>query len=75
MLYDPRILVTAMGSRFGRHNCIGIIYCWINESGPRIYMDPVPVELGETITYWSLDRNGNLEWRQGGDVSKKPTHG
>ena len=54
---------------------VGITYYWINDSGPRIYMDPVPVELGDTITYWSLDRNGNLEWRQGGDVSKKPTHG
>ena len=71
MLYDLRILVTVTGSRVGRHNCIVIIFYWINDSGPRIYnMDPVPVEPGDTITYWSLDRNGNLEWRQGGDILK-----
>jgi hypothetical protein len=34
-------------------------------------MKPIPVEPGDTISYWSLDRNGNIEWRRSGDVQKK----
>jgi hypothetical protein len=51
---------------------VGITYYWINDSGPRIYMKPVPVEPGDTLSYFSLDRNGNIEWRYTGDVRKKP---
>jgi hypothetical protein len=52
-------------------SAVGITYYWINDSGPRIYMKPIPVEPGDTISYWSLDRNGNIEWRRSGDVQKK----
>jgi hypothetical protein len=51
---------------------VGITYYWINDSGPRIYLKPVPVEQGNHISYWSIDRNGNLEWRRLGDVMKEP---
>jgi hypothetical protein len=51
---------------------VGITYYWINDSGPRIYMKPVPVEPGDDISYWSMDLNGNLEWRREGGVSVKP---
>jgi hypothetical protein len=51
---------------------VGITYYWINDSGPRIYLKPVPVEQGDHISYWSIDRNGNLEWRRLGDVMKEP---
>lgn len=54
---------------------IGVIYYWINDSGPRIYMDPVPVETGDVITYWSVDRAGNGEWRRTSDVLERPASG
>jgi hypothetical protein len=51
---------------------VGITYYWINDSGPRIYTEPVPVETGDVITYWSIDRAGNLEWRSTTDVCQGP---
>ena len=50
---------------------IGITYYWINHSGPRIYAEPMPVETGDVITYWSIDRAGNVEWRRTTDVRQR----
>lgn len=47
---------------------IGVTYYWIDDSGPRIYTGPVPVEAGDAVTYWSADRGGNAEWRRTTDV-------
>jgi hypothetical protein len=50
---------------------VGITYYWIDGSGPRIYMSPIPVEAGDEITYWSIDRAANIEWRRTVDVGRR----
>ena len=50
---------------------VGITYYWVNDSGVRIYTGPVPVESGDTITYWSIDRSANIEWRRTVDVGAR----
>ena len=50
---------------------IGITYYWVNDSGVRIYTGPVPVEAGDEVTYWSIDRAANLEWRRTVDVGAR----
>ena len=50
---------------------VGITYYWVNDSGVRIYTGPVPVESGDTITYWSIDRSANVEWRRTVDVGAR----
>jgi hypothetical protein len=47
---------------------VGITYYWVNDSGVPIYTGPVPVETGDEVTYWSIDRAANLEWRRTVDV-------
>jgi hypothetical protein len=47
---------------------VAITYYWINDSGPRIYTKPLPVEEGDVVTYWSLDHAGNIEWRRTTDI-------
>lgn len=51
---------------------VGVIYYWINDSGPRIYTEPLSVESGDVITYWSIDRASNIEWRRTTDIGSRP---
>ena len=37
---------------------VGITYYYVNDDGPAIYTGPIPVEDGDTIKYFSLDRAG-----------------
>lgn len=52
---------------------VGVIYYWINDSGPRIYNGPLHVKTGDVVTYWAIDRAGNLEWRRTTDIRIGPS--
>lgn len=72
---DPRLVLGAedRGSPNGETPAsgVGITYYWIDGSGPRIYTGPIPVESGDHITYWSIDRAANIEWRRTMDVGRR----
>ncbi|HEV2091654.1 MAG TPA: hypothetical protein VGR18_00645, partial [Rubrobacter sp.] len=72
---DPRLVLNARdrGSpdEQARASGVGITYYWTGGSGPRIYTGPIPVKYGDDVTYWSIDRAANVEWRRTLDVGRR----